>query len=131
MTPAHPAIQALKEWKGERVHDRLMRLAAGVEAEFSLYVDDQLVKPEHIFGDPRGFVTVPLMHRTGRSFHLPNGSAIYFDTGVIEIASPVMELDRGCFGRLARSMEVSIAFVREHLDSWERRTGNRVRLQDR
>ena len=60
--------------------------------------------------------TVPLMHRTGRSFHLPNGAAIYFDTGVIEIASPVMELERGCFGRLARSMEVAIAFVREQLD---------------
>ncbi|MDQ3438807.1 MAG: hypothetical protein M3478_00490, partial [Planctomycetota bacterium] len=111
MTAADPNLQALKEWKGERVDDRLMRPAAGVEAEFSLFIDDQPVKPEHLFGDPRGFVTVPLMHRTGRSFHLPNGAAIYFDTGVIEIASPAMELERGCFGRLARSMETSISFV--------------------
>jgi len=123
-------IQALKQIKGEPVvAARLVQPAAGVEAEFSLLVNDQLVKPEHVFGDPRGFVTVPLLHRTGRSFHLPNGAAIYFDTGVIEIASPVMELERGCFGRLARSMEMSIALVREQLDGWERRTGKRARLQ--
>jgi hypothetical protein len=124
-----PALQALKEWKGELLEDRLVQLAAGVEAEFSLLINDRLAKPEDVFGDPRGFVTVPLMHRVGRSFHLPNGAAIYFDTGVIEIASPVMELERGCFGRLARSMEVAIAFVRSELDGWERRTGKRARLQ--
>jgi hypothetical protein len=122
-------LQSLKEWKGEQVDDRLMRPAAGVETEFSLFIDDQPVKPEHIFGDPCGFVTVPLMHRTGRSFHLPNGAAIYFDTGVIEIASPAMELERGCFGRLARSMEMSIAFVRQQLDYWEHQNGKQVRLQ--
>jgi hypothetical protein len=128
MGDAH-MLEALKRWKGERVADRLMQPVAGVEAEFALLLNDKPARPEDVFGDPRGFVTVPLMHRTGRSFHLPNGSAIYFDTGVIEIASPVMELERGCFGRLARSMEVSIAFVRRQLDEWERRTGSRVRLQ--
>jgi hypothetical protein len=123
-------VYALKQYKGEPIHgDRLVHLAAGVEVEFSLLVDDVLVKPEDVFGDPRGFVTIPLMHRTGRSFHLPNGAAIYFDTGVIEIASPVMELERGAFGRLARSMEVAIAFVRAQLDGWERRSGKRARLQ--
>jgi hypothetical protein len=106
-----------------------MRPAAGIKAEFSLLVNDVIARPEDVFGDPRGFVTVPLMHRTGRSFHLPNGAAIYFDTGVIEIASPAMELERGCFGRLARSMETAIAFVRQQLDAWERRTGRRARLQ--
>lgn len=122
-------LQSLKEWKGERLDDRLARIVAGVEAEFSLLVDDRLTRPEDVFVDPRGFVGVPLMHRTGRSFHLPNGAAIYFDTGVIEIASPVMELERGCFGRLARSMELALAFVREQLDDWEGRTAKRARLQ--
>ena len=122
-------IDALKDWKGERVDDRLMRPAAGVEAEFTLLIDDRPARPEDVFGDPRGFVKVPLVHRTGRSFHFPNGSAIYFDTGVIEIASPVMKMERGCFGRLARSMEVSISCVRSQLDEWERHWGHRVRLQ--
>jgi hypothetical protein len=131
MTPlsAGTSIGALKEWKGERVDDRLMQPAGGIEAEFTLLVNDRPARPEQVFGDPRGFIDIPLVHRTGRSFHLPNGSAIYFDTGVIEIASPVMTLARGCFGRLARSMEVSIACVRDQLDGWERRTGQRVRLR--
>ena len=127
--PADHALERLKRWKGERVDDRLMLPVAGVEAEFTLLVDDHPARPEDVFGDPRGLVTVPLLHRTGSSFHLPNGGAIYFDTGVIEIASPVMELEQGCFGRLARSMEVSIAFVRGQLDDWERRTQRRARLQ--
>lgn len=122
-------VRSLKEWKGERLDDRIARLVAGVEAEFSLLVDDRLTRPEDLFRDPRGFITVPLMHRTGRSFHLPNGAAIYFDTGVIEIASPVMELERGCFGRLARSLELAIALVRQQLDDWERIAGRTARLQ--
>jgi hypothetical protein len=122
-------LDRLKQWKGERVDDRLMQPAAGVEAELGLFVDDKPARPEHVFGDPRGFLSIPLLHRTGRSFHLPNGCAIYFDTGVIEIASPVMRLERGCFGRLARSIASSIACVRRELDGWERRTGRPVRLQ--
>jgi hypothetical protein len=129
MTRPSTTLMAMKRWKGERVGDLLMQPAAGIEAEFALLIDGRPARPEDVFGDPRGFVTVPLLHRTGRSFHLPNGSAIYFDTGVIEIASPVMELAQGCFGRLSRSMEVSIAFVRSQLDDWERRTKHRARLQ--
>jgi hypothetical protein len=127
--PAGASIDTLKQWKGERVDDRLMQPAAGVEVEFTLLVDDRRARPESVFGDPRGLVALPLMHRTGRSFHLPNGSAIYFDTGVIEIASPVMALQRGCFGRLARSIAVAIQCVRGQLDRWEARTGHRARLQ--
>jgi hypothetical protein len=126
---AVPPVEDLKRWKGERVRERLMQTMAGVEAEFTLFIDDRPARPEDVFGDPRGFLTVPLLHRTGRSFHLPNGSAVYFDTGVIEIASPVMRLERGCFGRLARSMQTAIACVRRELDLWERRTGKRARLQ--
>lgn len=123
------ALATMKRWKGETIGDRLMQAVAGLEVEFTLLIDDRPARPEDVFGDPRGFVTVPLMHRTGRSFHLPNGTAIYFDTGVIEIASPVMELEQGVFGRLARAMEVAIVFVRSQLDAWERRTSRRARLQ--
>ena len=119
----------VKASKDERNAERLIQPVAGIEAEFVLLVDGRPARPEDVFGDPRGFVTVPLMHRVGRSFHLPNGSAIYFDTGVIEIATPVMELEQGCFGRLTRLMQRSIAFVRSQLDDWERRSGRRARLQ--
>lgn len=115
--------------KGAGSADRLLRPAAGLEAEFTLFVDDEPARPEAVFGDPRGFIDLPLMHRTGRSFHLPTGAAVYFDTGVIELATPVMELDRGCFLWLARSLDESLRLVRAQLDAWERRTGHRVRLQ--
>src|SRR5918996_1216700 len=106
-----------------------MRPVGGLEAEFALLVDGMPAKPEALFGDPRGFISEPLVHRTGRSFQLPNGGAVYFDTGVIEVATPVMELEQGCFGRLARSLHDAVLFVRHHLDGWEHRTGRRIQLQ--
>jgi hypothetical protein len=126
---ALPLVHALKHWKGEPIADRIMRPVGGLEAEFAVVVDGLSAKPETLFGDPRGFISEPLVHRTGRSFQLPNGGAVYFDTGVIEVATPVMELEQGCFGRLARSLHDSVLFVRHHLDAWERRTGRSIKLQ--
>jgi hypothetical protein len=122
-------VHALKQWKGEAIADRIMRPVGGLEAEFSLVVDGRSAQPEDLFGDPRGFISERLIHRTGRSFQLPNGAAVYFDTGVIEVATPVMELERGCFGRLARSLDEAVSFVRRNLDDWESRTGRHIKLQ--
>src|SRR5688572_13667458 len=108
--------------------DRLTRAAVGLEAEFKLVVDDRPVRPETLFRDPRGFIRGPLMHRVGTSYHLPNSAAVYFDTGVIEIATPAMELERGCMARAGRSLWESIALVRSELDGWERARGRRTRL---
>jgi hypothetical protein len=126
---ALPIVTALKHWKGEVIADRIMRAVGGLEAEFGVLVDGKPAKPEDLFGDPRGFIRTPLVHRTGRSFQLPNGAAVYFDTGVIEIATPVMELEQGCFGRLARSLDDAVSFVRRELDEWEKSNGRRIRLQ--
>jgi hypothetical protein len=108
--------------------DRLNRAAVGLESEFTLIVDHRPVRPEALFRDPRSFMRGPLMHRVGTSYHLPNSAAIYFDTGVIEIATPAMELERGCMARAGRSMWESIALVRSELDRWERARGHRTRL---
>ena len=108
--------------------DCLVRAAVGLEAEFTLIVDDRPVRPEALFRDPCGFMRGPLLHRVGTSYQLANGAAIYFDTGVIEIATPAMELERGCMARAGRSLWESIALVREGLDRWERTSGRRARL---
>lgn len=108
--------------------DRLRLAAIGMEAEFALFVDDEQQRPEDVFGDPRAFIRGPLVHRKGTSYHLPNGGAIYFDTGVIEVATPVIELERGCAARAGRSLWESILFVRDALDDWERRNRKHVRL---
>jgi hypothetical protein len=107
---------------------RLELAAIGMEAEFTLIVNDQPVRPEDLFADPRAFVRGPLMHRQGTSYHIPTGGAVYFDTGVIEVATPVIEIERGCAPRAGRSLWEAILFVRGELDGWERRTANSARL---
>lgn len=119
--------QRLKgELQGAR--QRLDLAAIGLEAEFTVFLDERPVRPESVFGDPTGFVRRPLVHRVGTSYHLPTGGAVYFDTGVVEIATPAIEIARGCAARAGRSLWESILFVRDELDAWERRTGRSVRL---
>ena len=110
------------------VKDRLQMAAIGFEAEFALFINDVQQKPEDVFGDPRAFIRGELMHRTGTSYHLSTGGAIYFDTGVIELATPVIEIERGCAARGGRSLWEGIRYVRQELNSWEDETGNRARL---
>jgi hypothetical protein len=107
---------------------RLQLAAMGMEAEFALVLDDNPVKPEDIFGDPRAFIRGSLMHRTGTSYHLPTGAAVYFDTGVIELATPVIEIERGCAARAGRNLWHSIRFVRRELDQWQEPRGQEARL---
>src|SRR5688572_19244225 len=107
---------------------RLRLAAMGMESEFALFQNDQQIRPEDIFGSPRDFIRGHLMHRVGTSYHLPTGAAIYFDTGVIEIATPVIEIERGCAARAGRNLWESIRFIRGELDDWELRNGQQARL---
>ncbi|HEX8184205.1 MAG TPA: hypothetical protein VF747_05620 [Blastocatellia bacterium] len=99
-----------------------------MEAEFTLLVNGRPVRPEALFADPRDFLGGQLMHRQGTSYHIPTGGAVYFDTGVIEIATPVIEIERGCAPRAGRSLWETIRFVRDGLDQWERKAGKSARL---
>jgi hypothetical protein len=109
-------------------HERLLLAAVGMEAEFTLMVDGRPRPPEAIFGDPRSFLGSELMHRTGTSYHLTTGGAVYFDTGVIEVATPVIEIEKGCAARAGRSLWEGILEVRKALDQWERNRGHDARL---
>ena len=102
--------------------------AIGLEAEFATIVDGVLARPEAVFRTPRNIVRGPLVHRTGRSYHLPTGGAVYFDTGVIEVATPMIEIDRGCGARGTRALWESLGFLRKELDGWEDRHERDVRL---
>jgi hypothetical protein len=112
----------------EAESERLQLAAMGMESEFALLINDELEQPEDVFGDPRAFVRGKLMHRVGTSYHLPTGGAVYFDTGVIEVATPVIEIERGCAARAGRSLWEGILFIREEMDHWETQTGNDARL---
>src|ERR1700710_2198497 len=101
----------------------------GMEAEFTLYVQEEKRLPEHVFSNPQAIVRERMLPRTGKSYHLPSGGALYFDTGVIEVATPIIELEPGCCVRAVRSLWEQIAFLRAELDAWEKRTGAVVRLE--
>ncbi len=100
----------------------------GLEAEVELYLDGQRRWPEHVFGDPRAFLRGDLVHRTGTSYHLPSGPAVYFDKGGIEVATPVIEIAPGCAARAGRSLWQAMHQVRQDLDAWEQAQGHDARL---
>lgn len=103
--------------------------AMGLESEFVVLLDRKAAKPEDVFKSPTNIVRAPMIHRTGRSYHLPTGNAIYFDTGVIEIATGMIEIERGCGARAGRSLWENIRFLRQELDEWEKSHGHDVDLQ--
>src|ERR1700741_2631179 len=97
------------------------RAVIGLEAEFNLLVNGRRQRPERVFGDPSRLVRRRMIPRTGKSFQLPAGGAIYFDTGVIEVATPIVELERGCCYRATRLLWEQIRYLRRELDHWDRR----------
>jgi hypothetical protein len=101
----------------------------GLEAEFKVFVDDEEIVPEELWRTPASFIARPLLKRTSKSSQLPTGGAVYFDGGVIEVVTPVIELASQCTARVVRSLWEQIGFVRDELDRWETETGKRVRLQ--
>ena len=122
------ATAAAKRKRNGGTGERLLLDALGLEAEFTLWVDGVRTEPERLFSDPRDFLRSPGMHRVGTSYHLPNGGAVYFDTGVVEIVTPAMELERGTAVRAGRSLWENIELVRAELDGWEQRKAQRVQL---
>jgi len=114
---------------GSRVHLSPPRAVIGLEAEFSLIINDVRQLPEKIFGTAEKLIRHKMLPRTGRSFQLPSGGAIYFDTGVIEVATPIVELEPGCCYRATRLLWEQIHYVGEELRRWARRNNCRARLQ--
>src|SRR5262245_45249881 len=105
------------------------RAVIGLEAEFNLLVNGRRRRPEKVFGNPSRLVRRPMIPRTGRSFQSPAGGAIYFDTGVIEVATPIVELEPGCCYRATRLLWEQIRYLRIELDHWARRNRCDCRLQ--
>ena len=108
--------------------ERIQLAAIGMEAEFAVIMDGVQKRPEDIFGSPKRIIREKMMHRKGRSYHLPTGGAVYFDTGVIEVATPVIEIERGCAARAGRNLWEAILFVRQELDAWEQAHDSDVQL---
>src|SRR6266478_5765788 len=95
------------------------RVVIGLEAEFNLLVNGRRRRPEKVYGEHSRLVSRRMIPRTGKSFQSPAGGAIYFDTGVIEVATPIVELGPGCCSRATRSLWEQIRFLRGELDHWQ------------
>lgn len=101
----------------------------GMEAEFSVVVDGREVPPEEIWSAPTDFVRQKVLKRATRASQLATGGAIYFDKGVIELVTPVFEIEPGSTSRMVRSMWEQVALVRSELDRWSAEKGVDVRLR--
>jgi hypothetical protein len=108
---------------------QLEKPVIGLEAEFKVFVDGKESTPETIWRAPANLVDRPLLKRTNKSLQLPTGGALYFDGGVIEVVTPVIEIERQCTARVVRSLWEQIGFLRDQLDRWEERERRTVRLQ--
>lgn len=101
----------------------------GMESEFNVWLDEVEIIPEDYWKHPQNFIDAPLLAREKTSSQLPTGGAVYFDRGVIEVVTPVIELAENCTARMVRNLWEQIGFVRDQLTRWEKRTNHTVRLK--
>ncbi len=101
----------------------------GLEAEFKVHIDDREIVPEDYWRTPAAFINRPLLQRSSKSSQLPTGGAVYFDGGVLEVVTPVIEIAPQCTARVVRSLWEQIGFIRDQLDAWQRRNAKDVRLE--
>jgi hypothetical protein len=101
----------------------------GMESEFNVWLDEVEVDPREYWGHPGAFIDRALLPREKTSLQLPTGGAVYFDRGVIEVVTPVIELAPHSTARMVRNLWEQMGFVREQLTRWEKANGHTVRLK--
>jgi hypothetical protein len=101
----------------------------GMESEFNVFLDEAEINPEAYWKHPRAFIDTPLLEREKTSSHIPTGGAVYFDRGVIEVVTPVIELAPHSTARMVRNLWEQIGFVRDQLTRWGKKEGHNVRLR--
>ncbi|HEV2719269.1 MAG TPA: hypothetical protein VG323_04555, partial [Thermoanaerobaculia bacterium] len=123
------------DWKDEIGNSRrpqrtwLAMPVIGMESEFNVWLDEVEINPESYWKHPRAFIDAPLLEREKTSSHIPTGGAVYFDRGVIEVVTPVIELAPHSTARMVRNLWEQIGFVRDQLTRWGKREGHTVRLK--
>ncbi|HEX8171805.1 MAG TPA: hypothetical protein VF824_14805 [Thermoanaerobaculia bacterium] len=103
--------------------------AIGMEAEFNVWLDEVEINPEPYWKHPSNFIDRPLLKREKSSLQLPTGGAVYFDRGVIEVVTPVIELAPESTARMVRNLWEQIGFIRDQLTNWGKKNGHDIRLK--
>ncbi len=125
-----------RNWKDDLSQPRLPRPrttlqmpVTGMESEFNVWLDGVEIDPKPFWKHPSAFIDRPLLPREKSSLQLPTGGAVYFDRGVIEVVTPVIELAPHSTARMVRNLWEQIGFVRDQLTKWEKKAGHTVRLK--
>ncbi|MDP9194051.1 MAG: hypothetical protein M3P06_20335 [Acidobacteriota bacterium] len=127
--PLEPKTELDREIARRLRATRLDMPVIGMESEFNVWLDEAEINPEPYWKHPSAFIDQPLLKREKTSMQLPTGGAVYFDRGVIEVVTPVIELDSSCTARMVRNLWEQIGFVRGQLTNWGHKTGHTVRLK--
>jgi hypothetical protein len=101
----------------------------GMESEFNVWLDEAEINPESYWKHPKAFIDTPLLEREKTSSQIPTGGAVYFDRGVIDVVTPVIELAPHSTARMVRNLWEQIGFVRDQLTRWGKKEGHTVRLK--
>ena len=124
-----------RNWKDEIGNERipqrtwLQMPVIGMESEFNVWLDEVEIDPKKYWRRPAAFIDRPLLPREKSSLQLPTGGAVYFDRGVIEVVTPVIELAPHSTARMVRNLWEQIGFVRDQLTAWGKRSEHTVRLK--
>ena len=129
MPPETPKSDRERDLARRLRHTRLAMPVIGMESEFNVWLDEKEINPEPYWKHPRAFIDHPVLAREKSSVQLPTGGAVYFDRGVIEVVTPVIELAPESTARMVRNLWEQIGFIRDQLTNWGRRTGHTVRLK--
>jgi len=122
-------------WKDEIGNSRIPQKlwlkmpVIGMESEFNVWLDEKEIVHEAYWKHPKAFIDAPLLERERTSSQIPTGGAVYFDRGVIEVVTPVIEIGPESTARMVRNLWEQIGFVRDHLTAWGKREGHTVRLK--
>jgi hypothetical protein len=101
----------------------------GIESELAVLVDGERVAPERLWGSASALMGPSPLEPSGNAISLPGGSVLYFDEGVVEIVTPVIELGPAAAARAVRNLWEGIGFVRDRLSAWSAAHFRPVRLQ--
>ena len=112
-----------------RLRTKLDLPVIGMESEFNVWLDGEEINPEPYWKHPSAFIDRPLLVREKTSLQLPTGGAVYFDRGVIEVVTPVIELAPESTARMVRNLWEQIGFVRDQLTRWGKQHDHTVRLK--
>lgn len=128
--PLDPKSDELdRELRRRLSRHRLNMPVIGMESEFNVWLDEKEINPEPYWKHPSAFIEGPHLKREKTSIQLPTGGAVYFDRGVIEVVTPVIELAPESTARMVRNLWEQIGFVRDQLTNWGKKNGHTIRLK--